>query len=81
MRKIWEDAEKKKRKGKSPYDDHPWGDPWKKKTPWKPNPYEPYKPSDDGWDKWVKHNPWMAKYCPDCEDKQHSGDYHAGASA
>jgi|TARA_B100001105_G_scaffold250991_2_gene240106 hypothetical protein len=80
MRKIWEDAEKKKKKG-SPYDDPPWGDPWKEKTPWKPNPYEPYKPSDDGWDKWVKHNPWMAKYCPDCEDKQHSGDYEAGASA
>jgi hypothetical protein len=80
MTKIWEDAAKK-RKGKSPYDDPPWGDPWKEKTPWKPNPYEPYKPSDDGWDKWVKHNPWMAKYCPDCEDKQHSGDYHAGASA
>lgn len=80
MRKKWEDA--KKRKGGSPYDDPPWGKktPWKD-DPWKPNPYKPYQPSDDGWNKWVKHNPWMAKYNPDWEDKPHSGDYNAGASA
>ena len=81
MEKIWDEADKKKRK--TPYDDPPWGggDPWTPKDPWKPNPYEPYKPSEDGWDKWVKHNPWMAKYCPNCEDQEHSSDYEAGASA
>ena len=53
MEKIWDEADKKKRK--TPYDDPPWGggDPWTPKDPWKPNPYEPYKPSEDGWDKWV----------------------------
>ena len=67
----------RKKKGKSPYDDlPPYGEPWKEKSPWKPNPYEPYKPSEDGWDKWVKHNNWMAKYSPD-----YSANPESGASA
>ena len=78
MEKIWEDKEReRKKKGKSPYDDlPPYGEPWKEKSPWKPNPYEPYKPSDDGWDKWVKHNNWMAKYSPN-----YSANPESGASA
>jgi hypothetical protein len=81
MLKIWDEKEReRKRKGKSPYDDPPWGDPWKEKSPWKPNPYEPYKPSEDGWDKWVKYNPWMAKYCPDCEDDEDKKYYGEAAA-
>ena len=80
LEKIDEDVAKK-RKINVPYDSPPWSEPWK---PSQPNPYTPYRPSkdgEDGWDKWVKHNRWMAKYCPDCEDKEYPHKEYPRASS
>ena len=80
LEKIDEDVAKK-RKINVPYDSPPWSEPWK---PSQPNPYTPYRPSKDGeegWDKWVKHNRWMAKYCPDCEDKEYPYKEYPRASS
>ena len=79
MEKVWEEKEKerKRKKGRSPYDPPEGYPPW---DPKKPNPWDPYNPREDGWDKWVKHNPWMEKYCPDCKDDKDKGHYGEAAA-